>query len=563
MMKSMNFFHLFPLVLPLNMSGGTLLKVLSSLIPSNTNDLLSLLLLLKPPHFLYFLYFLCSLVLFSLFSKTGLYWNKCDETFKKFEKYKKTLVLPPPSIKKEIKRVCKILKAKGRHTLCRIFEKTFPNTLETAVTMLHDGTAFVITGDIPLMWLRDSAAQVNPYIPLAKDDPYLQIIIEGVIRRDIKWIKMDPYGSSFRMFLDFDHAGKEELTDWDYRCGRTAYVAQHDYEMDSLTYFIKLSYDYWKSTGISAIFDEDWREAIVAILDTWDIEQNHNSKSQYTYPTLLKDKGSTTCDNKLLWVGMRPSDDSCKYHFLIPANMMAVTSLRQLNEIFTSFFPEDEIIYRTSKMADEVEQAIKEHAIFEHEGKEIYAYEVDGCGNKNMMDDANIPSLLSIPYIGFKPSYDPNGKIEKATRNWILSKSNPYFFSNSQFEGIGSPHTPGSNVWHLAIIMRALTSNDPVEINKQISMLERSVQTVESNSGSFLMHESFSIQNPNKFTRHWFSWANSLFAEMILKKLDVIEVQKPASHLAKSVYLVCLCVLMVFAGKKVVMGKKKLMVQTV
>ena len=248
--------------------------------------------------------------------------------------YNATLTLPPPSVDNKVREICSFI---GEGKLCTMFKKVravvllascklltagvqcFPNTLETTTQMLHDGTTWVITGDIPLMWMRDSSAQVNQYLPLAPSDPYIQIIIEGLIRRQIRWIHLDPYGSSYRLFLDFDHVvltqhtpttshwfssfsislshalsrslsrsraqGKNRLTDWDFKSGRTIHVAMHNYEIDSLCYFVKLSYDYWKLTGISDIFDEQWKSAVNLIIKTWRIEQDH-SQSQYRYPEL-------------------------------------------------------------------------------------------------------------------------------------------------------------------------------------------------------------------------------------------------------------------------------------
>eukprot|EP01128_Nolandella_sp_AFSM9_P007087 TRINITY_DN3789_c0_g1_i1.p1 TRINITY_DN3789_c0_g1~~TRINITY_DN3789_c0_g1_i1.p1 ORF type:complete len:630 (-),score=113.66 TRINITY_DN3789_c0_g1_i1:2000-3889(-) len=455
------------------------------------------------------------------YSTKNLYWNKCDSLFYKFAQFNKTLELPPPSVVGLIERVCSYLTSINREKLCKIFARTFPNTLQTTVQMLHDGTAYVITGDIPLMWLRDSAAQVNQYLPLAPEDPHIQIIIEGLLRRDMKFIQMDPYGSSFRLFMDFDHAGKKKLTEWDYRCGRTIHVAQHDYEPDSLCYFVRLSYRYWKTTEISDLFDEEWLKTVELIIDTLTLEQSHNELSSYRYPTLKPESGSKTCSCGLTWVGMRPSDDSCKYHFLIPTNMFVVVSMRQIVEVLTTFYPNEiSIKAKASSLATSIDDAIHEHAVIKSSRGPIYAYEVDGCGNYNLMDDANVPSLLSIPYLNYTSPHDPEGIIAENTRQFVLSKKNPHFHKGSKVEGVSSPHTPGDNVWPMAIAMRGLTSSSRTEINTALEMIEAA-----ADKSTFLMHESVGTSQPSRFTRPWFAWANSIVAEFIYTKLDDIEVR--------------------------------------
>jgi len=216
---------------------------------------------------------------------------------------------------------------------------------------------------------------------------------------------------------------------------------------------------------------------------------------------------------------MRPSDDVCTYHFLIPANMFAIVALREISEIFENFFPEDtETIMMSRNMSKEIDDAIHKYAIVEKPdvGK-IYAYEVDGCGNQYTIDDANVPSLLSIPYLNYTSPHDPYMEIYLNTRKFILSPKNDFFYQGKMAKGIGSKHTPKKRVWPMSIIMQALTTQNTEEINLMIDMLEK------TDDGTNFMHESVDVDNPNKFSRPWFGWANSLFSELILEKIDVIQ----------------------------------------
>jgi meiotically up-regulated gene 157 (Mug157) protein len=205
----------------------------------------------------------------------------------------------------------------------------------------------------------------------------------------------------------------------------------------------------------------------------------------------------------------RPSDDATTFLFLIPSNHFAVVSLNQLSEIFSKVIGDYEFANQCSSLADEVKKALNKYGITEHhEFGNVFPYEVDGFGNKIFMDDANIPSLLSLPYFG---CFDLNDSIYRNTRRLILSESNPYFFKGKAGEGIGGPHAGINMIWHLGIIMRALTSSDEMEIKTCLRMLK------STHAGTGFMHESFHKDDASKFTRKWFAWANTLFGELILK----------------------------------------------
>lgn len=384
---------------------------------------------------------------------------------------------------------------------CTIFRKAFVDTWDNGITWLKDGTVFLVTGDIPLMWLRDSSAQVTHYLALSEHSS-IQRLIEGVLRRQMKWIELDVYGSAFRMFLDFDHAGKKRLTDWDFKCGRTIHVAQHDYEMDSLAYVVRLAYQYWKKTGRTC-WMQNVQKTWHRIVDMWIVEQDH-SKSTYTYPTLDNGgKGTPVCKTGMSWAGMRPSDDKMKYHYNIPGQLFAAKALEYIEEM-SSLWSDDTLKRKASNLRLEMLDGVKKYGVVDG----VLAYETDGCGHHLMADDANIPSLLSLPYLDIhRPEYEK-------TRVDILSSKNPWWSEG----GIGSPHTNGrGHPWHLAMIMEGWDDK---------STLERVLKTTYGDT----LHESVTMSGGS--TRKWFGWANALFSEWLMSQartaeLSVITVTSP------------------------------------
>lgn len=393
-----------------------------------------------------------------------------------------------------------------------MFINCFLSTLNSTTKIMKDNTAFVFTGDIPAMWLRDSSAQVCHYVPFANTDHHLQSIIEGLIRRQINYIHIDPYANAFNEEPN-NNGFHDDIT------LQNPWVWERKYELDSLCYPISLAWQYWQATGNSSIFDEKFHYAVNLILDLWITEQHHPTKSTYSFirnnapqsDTLSNDgKGSPVKEIGLTWSGFRPSDDACKYGYLIPSNMFAVVVLRHICNICKLIWKDDYLYQKAKDLEQTIDAAIHQYGIVRHPDYGlIYAYEVDGFGNYLLMDDANVPSLLSIPYLGYTTCDDP---IYQNTRRFILSKDNPYFYSGKFAKGVGSPHTPTGNIWPIGLAMQGLTSSSIDETDQIIKLL---VNT-DGNTGA--MHESFSPDNPNVFTRSWFSWADSLFAELILKR---------------------------------------------
>ncbi len=390
-----------------------------------------------------------------------------------------------------------------------MFRNCYANTYETTLQTLEDGSTFVITGDIPAMWLRDSTAQVRHYLPVASSDPEVADIIAGVIRRQIFYIGIDPYGNAFNC-EDNDNRYDIDLTELN------AWVWERKYEIDSLCYPIQLSYLFWKMTGRTDLFDESFRIVMHRIIDLWRCEQYHDDHSPYTFmredcppsDTLRNQgKGMPTSYTGMTWSGFRPSDDACTFGYLIPSNMFASVVLGYIAEIAIELYNDERLASKALILQEEINFGIENYGTVIHPqyGK-IYAYETDGQGNHNLMDDANVPSLLSIPYLGYRPVDDI---VYQNTRAFVLSEHNPYYFSGTAASGIGSPHTPTDYIWHIALCMQGLTSTNPSEIESILHVLS----TTHASTG--FMHEGFHKDDPTLFTRPWFAWANSLFAEFV------------------------------------------------
>lgn len=409
----------------------------------------------------------------------------------------------------------KIQSSIGNKELAWLFSNCFPNTLDTTVSTGEKNgrpDTYVITGDIDAMWLRDSTAQVWPYLPLMKADPNLQKLIAGVVHRQAECVLRDPYANAF--YKDAEKKGEWKTDYTDMRGG----IHERKWEIDSLCYTIRLAYHYWKATGDASIFTDDWKKAAALIVKTFQTEQRKEGLGPYHFERSTPRQLDTLCNHgygqPLKPVGLinssfRPSDDATTYGFLIPANMFAVVSLRQLAEISEQVTRDAGFAKQCRGLADEVDAAIKKYAIVNHPkyGK-VFAFEVDGFGNATFMDDANVPSLLALPYLGCVEKTDP---IYLNTRKLVWSEDNPYFFKGSAGEGIGGPHVDYDMVWPLSIILRALTSTDDAEIKHCLQQLSK------THAGTGFMHESFHKNDPSKFTRSWFAWANTIFGEMILE----------------------------------------------
>lgn len=393
-------------------------------------------------------------------------------------------------------------------TLKTIFLNCFINTIETTVDVADDD-AFVITGDIPAMWLRDSTSQIEHYLPFVKEHEELKDIFTGLIKRQMKCILIDPYANAFNKEAN----GKK----WDNDLTKDSpWVWERKYEIDSLCYPVRLMYKYFKESGDTSFFDNEIKNVLNIIIDLWKTEQHHFEESDYSFQRLNCSPTDTLCNNGLgnpvgftgmTWSGFRPSDDACQYGYLIPANMFASVALRYMEEIAEVIYKDLDLKERAHALRLEIEDGIEKFGIVHNEEfGDIYAYEVDGLGNFNFMDDANVPSLLSIPYLEFRGIDD---EIYQNTRKFILSKNNPFYYEGKAAKGIGSPHTPPEYIWHIALSMNGLTTNNVDEIKELINTL------ISTDAGTGFMHEGFHCDDAHQFTRDWFAWSNSLFAHFI------------------------------------------------
>jgi meiotically up-regulated gene 157 (Mug157) protein len=395
-----------------------------------------------------------------------------------------------------------------------LFENCFPNTLDTTVTFSEpDGKpdTFVITGDIHAMWLRDSSAQVWPYLPLTKQDEPLRRLIAGVINRQVKCILKDPYANAF---LDGDEISEWKSDITDMKPG----IHERKWEIDSLCYPIRLAYHYWKTTGDTSVFDSKWNEAMELIYSTFRTQQRKENPGPYSFKRTTAWQTDTVpgngMGNPMRPVGLicsvfRPSDDATTFLFLIPSNYFAVVSLRQMSEICEIVTGNKALAARSRKLADEVELALKQYSITEHlDYGKVFVYETDGYGNRLMMDDSNVPSLLALPYLG---CINVNDQVYQNTRKFLFSDDHCWYFRGKAASGIGSPHTLKDMIWPMTIIMQALTSTNTEEIRECLRLLKA------THAGTGFIHESFHKDDPANFTRKWFAWANTLFGELIIK----------------------------------------------
>jgi len=382
---------------------------------------------------------------------------------------------------------CPVGYVEGSPELVSLYFSAYNDVLTQHTTLEPDGTVYVSTGDIHAEWLRDSSAVAQAYIRLARSDPDAARTLRGIIARQAKYILVDPYANAFNA---------------DYT------VFERKFELDSLMYPVWLAYLYWQGTGDASIFDAQERQAFDSILNVMRVEQYHDERSPYRGPGLPNGgKGSPVAYTGMVWSGFRPSDDPCIYGYLVPDNMFAAVVTRDLATIEQTVYHDAKQSANAANLSTQITQGIEKYANTSFAGYSgIYAYEVDGFGHTNMMDDANVPSLLAIPYFGYQQVSDPR---YQRTRAFVLSEQNPYFFSGTYARGVGSPHTPKGWVWPMALVVQALTSQDDAETKLVLGYLSA------SEIGDDLLHESFNPNDPTQFTRSDFAWPNALYMELI------------------------------------------------
>ena len=391
--------------------------------------------------------------------------------------------------------------------LRKVFHDCFLNTLETTV-QAQPGDTFVITGDIHAMWLRDSTAQVLHYLRFADAEPVAELV-EGLIARQAKCVLIDPYANAYnREPSDFKpYDDRPRASDW---------VWERKYEIDSLCYPVWLAWRFFEKTGRTGFLTGQFAEMLRTIVDVFRTEQDH-AQSDYRFQrtncpssdTLSHEGcGEPVAVTGMTWSGFRPSDDACMYGYLVPSNLFAAQELLHLAK-FARMLKDEELAADAEALSAEIREGVEKFGHVQHPVfGDIYAYETDGLGHYNLMDDANVPSLLAMPYLGVCAKDDP---AYLRTRAFVLSRENPYYYEGALAKGVGSPHTPDGYIWPIALCVQAMTTDDNAEVARLLDTL------MHTHAGCECMHESFDPDAPERFTREWFAWANSMFGELIFR----------------------------------------------
>lgn len=417
--------------------------------------------------------------------------------------------------------------------LARLFENCFPNTIDTTVRW-HDPSpenprTFIVTGDINAEWIRDSHRQLSPYVSFVTQDKKLETLIKGAIATHVEFMSQFPYCNAFNpprgSKIPPEH---QDTSDRVYPRYDPRVVFEGKYELDSVASFFGLTNDYFETTGDKSVLTSQWKATAKSLvrlirdqmIPTFDEETGRLNRPRYTFQRQT-DLGTETLSlggagnpvnggTSLVRSAFRPSDDATIYQFFIPANAQISVELKRAAKMLDSV--DKELSDELSELHSAITVGINEHAIVEHpQFGQVYAYEVDGYGGRLFMDDANLPSLLSLPDLGFCDRNDP---VYLNTRKMVLStKGNPYYSEGPFFSGIGGPHAGITNAWPMSHMIRIRTSDDDEEIKAALELLKNSTH------GLGLMHESINVYAPpsvGQFTRPWFAWANSEFAKTIL-----------------------------------------------
>ena len=431
-----------------------------------------------------------------------------------------------PIIDKTISEVKSIIKD---DLLSTIFENCYPNTLDTTIDFSISPSnipdTFVITGDIEAMWQRDSTNKVLPYVRFASKEENLKNMIKGVINRQVKNVKIDAYANAFNkneINSPWQSDETTKIVDGKPVKAMNKHLWERKYEIDSIAAFLKLSNEYYKITKDKSIYDNNWFEALKNVLNLIEeqtlgtLDEDLKGYPAYTFQrtsdqateTTIHGRGSPSKKIGLVKSYFRPSDDACLLPFNIPGNAMLSVELGKAGEILSETGKSIQYSKILKEKSKEIKDAIYTHGVITDKfGKLMFAYEVDGFGSYYLMDDANSPSLLSLPFLDF---IDKNDPIYLNTRKFVLSNNNPYFYEGKAGFGIGGPHNGNGWIWPMIIIIQALTSNNDKEI---IDCLKRIINnTGEKN----FIHESFWRDDDKNFTRSWFAWANTLFGELIV-----------------------------------------------
>lgn len=417
--------------------------------------------------------------------------------------------------------------------LARLFENAFPNTLDTTVRWHVDNTpphkhglrswekgawtgpqSFIVTGDINAEWLRDSTNQLQQYQPLAKKDKEIFKLIQGAINTQAEYVIGSPYCNAFQppapSNLSPTFQDQADVVHPEYEA---SFVFECKYELDSLAHFLSLSNQFHNHTGSTAFINARWLQAldtVLTVLDeqsqpTFDARTGVFYKNAYTFQRRT-DIGTETLalsgvgnplasGTGLVRSAFRPSDDATILGFLIPSNAMMSVELQRTAAILNKAGKKN-IATQLSAWSEKISKGVWEHGVVQHaKYGRVFAFEVDGYGSSILMDDANLPSLLALPLLGFVSADD---EVYKNTRRMILAKQgNPYFLTGKGFTGIGGPHIGLQHAWPMSVLVQAMTSDN----DKEIVRLLEAVKNVSRNG---LIHESIHVDAASDYTRKFF-----------------------------------------------------------
>ena len=372
--------------------------------------------------------------------------------------------------------------------------KSLTSLFDKSLTRLENGRPFIITGDIPAMWLRDSTWQVAPL--LNSNHPQVVNLLIDLSKTQVELFLIDPYANAFNPSPSGECWHKDFID-------QSPWVFERKFELDSWASVLYLArmiiekYDRWDH------IDEKFNDALEVMLNLAQREQRHDPETYVfkrdngvSHDSLSHEgRGAPTAYTGMIYSAFRPSDDACVYGYLVPSNFFFLNELENLSQRLKT--PKSE------SLARDIRSGIEKFAVIDN----LYAYEVDGLGNALFIDDANIPSLLSLPLLA-GASLDVD--VYRNSREFILSSSNPYFFSGIRASGVGSQHTPKNHVWPIAMSVEALTSPSNEKKLKTLDILE----TTDAGTGN--MHEAFNVDRPEEFSRAWFSWADMTYVQLVL-----------------------------------------------
>ncbi|MFP3770599.1 glycoside hydrolase family 125 protein [Enterococcus faecium] len=396
-----------------------------------------------------------------------------------------------------------------------LFKHAIVDTISNTVTVKENGEIFVATGDIPAMWLRDSTFQVLPYLELVDDIPSIKQLIHGVIKQQLSFLLHDPYANAFNIEENDRHYSNDRSN-----IPISSLVWERKFEIDSLCAPFFLAYRLYQ-TGYQKHINKDFWKSAELVIDTFITEQRHE-QSEYRFQrsdcpssdTLQNNgKGTPIYYTGMVWSGFRPSDDACHYGYFIPGNCFILVILDQLLALLIDN-KQEKLKEKIIQLKSEIFEGINRYGLItDQSGSLYYAYEVDGLGNQLFMDDANVPSLLSLPFLGYCKDNDP---IYLNTRKKCLSEQNPYYYSGSYLTGIGSPHTPPQYVWPISIAMEGLTTADIAMIKEKI------IKIANTDDQTNQCHEGIDVNDPKNYTREWFSWSNMTYCQLVFHYMKLV-----------------------------------------